>query len=361
MFPPTDLFERIKTLSERPGPLGREWEFNEWLQERLNHIRPTPSQIIPPGNLLVPCGGRGPRVLLAAHGDEISFVVKSLSERGECYISPAMPDQEGRPTRRMGLHIAGQPALVLAETGPLEGVFTTVTGHVTTHEQRSQQEIRWRDFMVDIGCESRAEAEAKGVLPGTPVLWNSPTRKIGHRIVGKALDDRVGLAILETILMQMDPERLDCELWLASTAMEECQALGASALASRFGFDLAIVVDIGMSCECPDVSPIDVPVHLGDGAVLVVKDNAAHYDLRTIRALERCARDHSHRVQRASYGVDGSYASDGLRFIQHGIPTALITFPAAYTHCPYEIVDERDVLVLIELLLAFVHERGSYL
>ncbi len=354
------IFERLKALSEKPGPLGHESEFNAWLKERWSGLRDIESSIVPPGTLLVRVSGSGPKVVLAAHADEVSFVVKSVSEQGLCSIGPGMPDKEGRPLRRMGLHIAGQPALVLAEKGPLEGVFTTVTGHVTTQEQRAESEIRWRDFWVDIGCNTREECEARGILPGTPILWNPPTRQMGHRIVGKAMDDRAGLAVLETILAELGPDEPDCELWLAATAMEECNALGAAALASRYDFDLAIVVDIGLSCDCPAVSEVDVPVRMGDGVVLVVKDNAAHYDIRLVQALEGCAKANGVKVQRASYGVDGSYASDGLRFIEHGITSALVAFPAAYTHSPFEMVDERDLRAVATLLQKFVQGRSRY-
>jgi len=353
------LFERVKALTEHPGPVGRGQAYNEWLRARWQGIRDAPATIRTPGNLLVKVGGHGPKVVLVAHVDEIAFSVKTITDCGALAISPAIPDQAGRPSRRMGLHVAGQSALVLGENGLVEGVFTTVTGHVTTREQSEQQVIRWRDFWVEVGCSSREACQDLGILPGTPIVWNPPTRRLGKRIVGKAMDDRAGLAILETVLSEVKPDALNCELWLAATVMEECYALGAWALCSQTQFDAAIIVDIGLSSDCPSVSEIDVPVRLGDGAVLVVKDNAVHYNIDLLRRIERCALLTGIPVQRAAYGVDGSYTSDGLRFIAHGIPTALVTFPCAYTHSPFELIDERDLRAVCDLLHTLVMNWGE--
>ena len=361
-----DTFKRVKELSERPGPIGRGGQYNRWLRDRWHpYIRE--EKILPPGNLIAKIGGTGGRrILLTAHSDEIGFTVKSIHEDGFLAISPAIPDQNGRPSRRMGLHVAGQPALIIAEHTPVEGVFVTATGHATTYEQRTSQEIRWRDFWVDIGCSNRTECEQMGIYPGTPIIWNPTTRRLGnHRIVGKAMDDRAGLAIIEAILNTVNVEDLGCELWVAATAMEESNALGSWALgnwASMSGnhFDLAIVLDVGLSSHCPSVSETDVPQKLGAGPVFVVKDNAAHYDLEAIRSLEACARQHGIATRRAAYGVDGSYASDGLRLMAFGIPSVLMVFPAAYTHSPFEMIDERDLLALTDLLCRFLVEPDRW-
>ncbi len=356
----TDLAERVKLLSEIHGPVGWEWRTNEWLKSRWASMGAHDFESVPPGSLLAKVGGTGPRVVLVAHIDEIGFVVKSVTPEGLLTIVPSFPDRNGRAPKRIGLFVAGQPAVVLGEEGAVDGVFATVCGHAARYEQWQNGEIRWRDFWVDIGCGSAEEVRARGVLPGTPVLWNPAARLIGTKLIGKAMDDRAGIAILETVLAEVDPSALSCELWIASTAMEECNALGAMALGKAHSFDAAIVLDVGLSSDCPAVSEEDVPACLGDGAVAVVKDNAAHYDVRLIRRLERCSQAEELPLQRAVYGVDGSYASDGLRLIAQGIPTALLAFPTSYTHSPCEMVDTRDLRVVTDLLKATVTRWSEF-
>ena len=355
------MFEILRDLSQHPGPVGRGADYNRWLSERWRSICPELEQTVkPPGNLLVKVGGHGPRVAVIAHADEIGFVVQSVHQDGLLAIAPAIPDRDGRPVRRMGLHVAGQPALVLGESGPVEGVFVTFTGHVLTQEQRSAPTIRWRDFWVDVGCESAAECAERGILPGTPIVWNPPVRRLGRRIVGKAMDDRAGLAILETVLKETRPETLGCELWLVSTVMEESYALGAWALSAGHTFDAALILDVGLSRDCPAVSGRDVVQRMGDGGVLVTRDNMCHYDIHLIRALEACATAHNVPVSRAAYGVDGSYTSDGVRLIAAGVRTALLAFPTAYTHCPYEMVVESDLRACADLVLRMAEEWSQH-
>ena len=231
---------------------------------------------------------------------------------------------------------------------------------MTTYEEIEQREIRWRDFWGEVGCTSQKACHELGIFSGTPIVWNPPTRRLEQRIVGKAMDDRARVAILVTVVEEIDPGALDCELWLAGTVMEDCYALGAWALASKIRFDVAIIVDIGLACDCPSVSEVDVSVRMGDGAVLVVKDNAAHYDIELLRSLERCAFANGIPARRAIYSVDGSYTSDGLRFVGHGITTGLVAFPTAYTHSPYEMVDEQDLEAVAKLLCRFVEAFSKY-
>ncbi|MAG12969.1 MAG: aminopeptidase [Spirochaetales bacterium] len=359
------IFETVKALCERPGPAGRGGEYNRWLLNRWRSYSPD-WKILAPGNLVAKIGGSGKRILLTAHSDEIGFAVRSIHEEGFLAFGPLTPDRDGRPQRGMGLHVAGQPACVLGENGQVDGVFVAATGHATTYEQRTSREIRWRDFWVDVGCSSRAECEALGIYPGTPIIWNPPTRRLGeHRIVGKAADDRAGLAIIEMVLEELAGADPGCELWVAATVLEEINAIGSWALgnwASMRGepFDLAVVIDVGLSCHCPSVSQADVPQKLGSGPVLVVKDNSTHYDIEGIRGLEACAAKYGIATERASYGVDGSYASDGCRLMAFGIPSVLLVFPAAFTHSPFEMIDERDLLSLVDLIHHFVIEPDRW-
>jgi endoglucanase len=80
--------------------------------------------------------------------------------------------------------------------------------------------IDYNDFFVDLGMESRWEAEAIGVHIGAGVIWHAPTRRVGKRMVGKAMDDRMLLAIMTLLLDELDPEQLQYELWFVATIQD---------------------------------------------------------------------------------------------------------------------------------------------
>src|SRR5947209_16180059 len=132
------MFELLKTLCELPGPGGDEAPVQNYLQEHW-HERVEAIRLTRVGNLVAHVGGRGPRLLVAAHADEIAFAVKHISDDGFLWITTGQRDVEQRPSMRSGYFLPlGLPALVLTAEGQLEGLFATITGHILTPAQKAK-------------------------------------------------------------------------------------------------------------------------------------------------------------------------------------------------------------------------------
>jgi len=341
------MFELIKTLTELPGMIGQEDTVQEFIRQRWSPccqmLRTTAV-----GNVLAQVGGQGPRLLIEAHADEIGVLVKGIESRGYLWVAPKN-DKAGRPGR--DLHLLGQPCGIQTDQGLVLGVFAALSGHVTPPELREKSALGWGDFWVDIGATSAAEAAEWGVKVGDGVIWMPTTRKLGHYIVGKAMDDRAGLAILTGLLESLNPQELQYELWLASTVQEEIGLVGAHSLARDVCFDLAIAVDVGLAGDVPGVDTREMTALLGGGPTLVHHDSVVHYDRKLTRKLAQIAAAHQIPIQDA---VFPRYASDGHALIMSGVPTAVLAFATRYTHSPYEMLHERDVQQCVQLLRAFV-------
>lgn len=342
----SSLFEVLKTLTELPGLAGHEGEVNGYLQQRWETLAKQ-VMVSPIGNLLAHIGGQGPKIVILAHADEHGFLVKSISEKGFLFLDSTRGGVRPPP----GLFAVGQPALVQGRKGRVEGIFATVTGHVMSAQQREKKDSSWHDFFVDVGAESRDEVLDWGITVGCPVVWNPPTRRIGGLICGKAMDDRIGLAVMDRLLEQLVVRNLQYDLYMASTVQEELGMVGAHSLARAADFELAICLDCGLTGDTPDVEERHMPLKLGGGPVLVHKDAHVHYSPRLTRALEAAAIDVGIPVQHA---VFPAYASDGAVLIREGIETALIAPPMRYTHSPFEAVREDDLQLTIRLLRAFL-------
>jgi endoglucanase len=180
--------------------------------------------------------------------------------------------------------------------------------------------------------------------------------------VGKALDDRVLLAVMTEIARRVPAAEMRCRLTLAASVQEEIGVIGASALgaqlASDGGFDAALVLEIGLAGDIPGVQADMMPLRLGGGPVLVHKDALVHYDYRVTAALEQAAAEAQIVIQHA---VFGSFGSDGVAFMRADIPTALVAFPARYTHTPFETGHLGDIEALVEWLAAFVRHADRLL
>ena len=338
-------FELLRELMELPGPTGQEHRVMAWLRQRWagRAERVWRSKV---GNLLAHVGGRGPTLLLQGHADEIGFVVRAIDERGFLWLASGQAD--GSPRLR---YPVGQPALVVGRGEPVAGVFATATGHVLTEAQRAREKLEYTDFFVDIGAASREEAVAQGIHVGAGVLWNPPTRRAGSRIYGKAIDDRVALAIMTELLEDLDPAALAYDLYLAATVQEEIGLVGATSLRADLDADLAIAIDNGPVGDVPTLGAQQLPTALGDGPVLVHKDRRVHYDYDLLWRLAEVAERAGIPVQHA---VFERFGSDGAALLQQGIPTALVALSTRYTHSAFEMVDERDIAAALRLLRAFL-------
>ncbi len=343
------MFDLIKELTELAGPVGQE----EAVQARIETLWRAAGATVTRtriGNVVAHAGGSGPRVAMIAHADELCFLVRSIDELGYLWLANGQGWQ-----RSAGLRNAftiGQRVKILARHDVIPGVIAAATGHLAALSLPEPVELNWHDFWVDTGL-SRSELLARGVTPGTRVIWDAETVQLGRHVVGKALDDRVLLAVLTEVLRRVPTAERACDLTLISTVQEEIGVVGAKALTMREQFDAAIVLEIGLAGDIPGVPWRDMPLRLGGGPVLVHKDSLVHYDHRLTARLEQIADEAGIPIQHA---VFGSFGSDGAALMQADIPTALVAFPARYTHTPFETGHLGDIEMLTEWLCTFVRK-----
>ena len=347
------MFELIKMYTELPGPGSDEWAVQEVLKERWSP-RAQDMMMTPVGNLIATMGGNGPRLMIAAHADELCFVVRHISEDGFIWLASGQRNTDQYVTLRSTFLPWGLPALVVTETGSVECLFATLTGHVLTTEQQAKTKWDYNDIWLDAGVSSRQEAEGKGIQVGDRVIWNPPTQRMGDYAYGKAMDDRVCFAVMERLLDVIDMEKLAYELVYVSTVQEEIGLIGAESAAEVANCETAISLDVGLVGDVPGVDPRDASAKLGGGPGIVHKD-LYNYSRPLTLALMRAARDASIPVQP---GVFTWYGSDSGAFARHGLRSGLIVIPTRYTHSPFEMVHLRDVEQTVQLLKHFLETRS---
>jgi putative aminopeptidase FrvX len=351
------MFELLKTLSEIPGPVGREERVHGFLRERWRE-RGLEATIDAVGNLTARVGGSGPKLLLLGHGDEIGFAVRHISDDGFLFLSSGQRLGVDRPEMRGSYTLpTGQPALVVTRHGAVEGVFATLTGHILSQRQREATGLEWSDLWVDVFAESRAEVEARGIRVGDRVIWNPPLRRQGDYIYGKALDNRVALAILDALLERIDPAESAYELYIASSVQEEIGLIGAHSINRAIGARYAIALDIALSGDVPGVARHEVETRLGGGPVLIYKDLYA-YSAPLTDALADTAEEAGIPYQRAVFGIFGS---DAGALMREGVAAAMLGVPTRYTHSPFETLRASDLERTVELLAAFVRRGPDFI
>lgn len=338
------FFDLIKEYTEIPGPVGHEdlvaaRMVADWtpLCERVwqNKV----------GNVLAKVGGSGPKLLITAHMDQINFLVKSITDDGFCWLTHGTGGSEA--TVPPNTAYIGQPVLVRGKGAYHPGQIGVASGHVRTATQRADDSVDWDDFFLDLGLSSRSEVEALGIRPGCQVIFAAETKRLGHHIMGRAMDDRVGLALMTQLARDLQGKQLQYELYFAATIEEEIGLGGSMNLAKEADFDLAIALEIGLVGDIPTVTSSYMPTALGKGPIITHKDARIHYSEKVADLLIAAAERLEQPVQHA---VFHGFATDGDSLIRMGVPTALFTFPTRYTHSPYEMINEQDVVAMFEVM-----------
>ena len=347
--PARDLFALLDELCSVPAPVGHEHRIHELMAGKWADRADI--QITPVGNLIAHVGGRGPKMLLLAHGDEIGFTVKSISDDGYLFLTSGQRQGTDRPDFR-GPYLLpiGQPAVVVSERATHEGVFATLTGHILSQRQRDAERLEWNDLWVDVFASDRREVEGRGIQIGDRVVWSPPTRKFGPFMSGKAMDNRVGLAVLDLLLDRIEKDRLRYDVYLGSSVQEEIGLIGAHSINRQIGATWAVSIDVGLSGDVPAVSDLDVPVRLGAGPCLIHKDLYA-YSRVLNEHLRHVAKEAKLPLQQAALALFGS---DSGALVREGVAASLLGVPTRYTHSPFETVHEADIHATVDLLEALL-------
>ncbi|CAN5522087.1 M42 family metallopeptidase [soil metagenome] len=347
MAEPTPMFDLVKTLTEIPGPTGQEDRVHEWCAAHWSgfseHV-----EITRVGNVVARVGGEGPSIILLAHGDELGLIVKSITDNGLLHIWPTSRITSNRPAH--WYNPVNSVVLVMADHGDVDGQLVYASGHVIGGAT-GPDHFQWNDWFVDIGYSNREDVEKLGIHPGTRLVVNPPTRRLGDTIVGKALDNRAALAIATSVAERADTSALHCQFWIGSTIQEENGLIGAASVVESHPFEYGIALDVGLCGDVPGTNKANHPSELRKGPIVVHQDSSVNYSQRMTMALVETARGAGIDVQQAVYQ---NYGSDGAELIRRGVETVLLTMPTRYTHSPNEMVTEPELVACADLILAFL-------
>ena len=302
--------------------------------------------------------GDGYHLLLAAHADEIGLLVKSIEADGFL---------------RFDVLAGAQPALLPGRlvrlNGTVTGVIGVKAGHLQTAEERSRLP-RPDELYIDVGARSAAEVAALGIQVGDPVAFYSPLVQLGHPDVwaGKAVDDRLGCAVLLALLRRLrSVEHRTC-ITVAITTQEEVGARGAAIAARVASPDCAVAIDTVPVGDTPDISfERELPIAIGRGPVLLVANstgplgNIAHPAMR--RLLERAAGKAGIPFQRAIILASGAFTdAAAIQRAERGIPSGGISLPRRYSHspvCTFDLNDAAAAVLWLEALVGLLDEKPS--
>jgi putative aminopeptidase FrvX len=330
-------FALLEELVEVPGVSGRE----EGVRDLIRRLMPAWArpEADARGNLLVTVGPERARtsLLFLAHMDETGFLVERLREDGALVVRPAG-----------GFFPAlyeGQVVLVHTRRADIGAVVPPGPDYYTNEAPSGA--FGGEATLVDVGSGSRSETEALGVAPGdTVTVPKAFVRLWGSKGTGRAVDDRAGCTALILALRRLDPARLKNRVTFAFTVEEEIGLKGARALAETLRPDLAIAVDTFVSSDSPLERRGFALGVLGRGPVVRAIDDSNVTDRAILDRVLALARAAALPIQ---HGLTRG-GNDGSVFPPFGIPNLAISWPTVHSHSAVEVIDERDLARLGDLV-----------
>ena len=220
-----------------------------------------------------------------------------------------------------------------------------------TAEQREKHELGYDDFWVELGLGDRTRCSPPGVHVGAPVVFSAPTRAIGELLVGPAMDNRVGLALMDALIDVTERPRLRAVARRDRPGGERpARRAGARARASASTpRSRSTSVSSATSRRSTSAS---TRTSLGDGPIVVHRDTGIIYDRLLTQHLLALGRAHDLPAQD---GLFAGYGSDGLALAESGSPTALLTVGRPATRTPRSRRSTRAIsTATVDLLRALV-------
>jgi len=340
------LSENLEKLSNACGVTGREEEVRNLL---IKLMKPYADEITVDKleNVIAIKKGRkgSPRVMIAAHMDEIGLMVKTITKEGFLQFA-----KMGGIDDRI---LLAQKVIVHTQKGSLLGVIGSKPPHIQKEEERKKV-ITYDQLFIDVGAENLEGAKKLGVRVGDPVSFDVKYAKLTSDVVtGKAFDDRVGCAIIIETLKQL--KSTDCTLYAVGTVQEEVGLRGAATATFGIDPDVGIALDVTVAGDVPGVREFETNMKMGKGPVLTVADAGLITHPKVLRLLRDTAEEIKIDYQ-IETGLPGSTDAARMSMTRQGVPSGTISVATRYIHSPAGILSLKDVEKSAELMVAAIHQ-----
>jgi len=335
------MIEELKELTNLDGPSGFENEVREYIKKKLEkHLEIKVDKI---GNVIAKNeSNKQPHVLICAHMDEVGFVIQDITEDGFIKVAPI-----GGWDERI---LLGMPVRILGKR-KIIGVFSTLPPHILKAEEAMKVQ-RIEDCHIDTGL-TKKELLEEGIDIGTFVTPHSNFIINKNIIITKALDDRVGCALLIEIAEKI--KSFDYSIVLGATVQEEIGSRGAKVLVNQVDPDFAIILECTVAADIPGVESHRQPTALKKGPALTLIDKTMIADKSLFDKALLVAKEKGiqYQIKKPIYGGTDAGA---IHIAGTGIPSLVISCPARYIHSASSLTTIENLEETKRLVLAILEE-----
>lgn len=315
-------FNRIKELTELQGISGNEGQVRDYLKEKMTPLVDE-LEVSGLGNIFGIKRSKleeAPRIMVAAHMDEVGFMVQQIKKNGTIAVVP----------------IGGWNVYAIsAQRFTLQtrkGDYPIVSSAVSPHLLRDggAKNLKASDILFDAGFTSKEEAQEYGVRPGDSIVPQVETVMTANKegIIAKAWDNRYGCTVILDTLEAIQDKELKSELVIGATVQEEVGLRGVKGAVHRYQPDLFLAVDCSPAGDAEGKK--DEQGQLGEGFLLRVQDPG----MITHKALREYLLDtaETNNIPYQYFFSKGGTDAGAAHTMNDGIMSGVIGVPARYIH-----------------------------
>lgn len=338
----------LKKLSEAAGAPGFEYDIRNLVKEEIkDHVDSIEIDVM--GNMTaIKKGKKRKKVMVAAHMDEIGFMVTHIDDNGFVrFATLGGFDPKTLTAQRVMVH--GKKSL--------PGVIGCKPIHVMSPEERTKA-ADLKQYFIDLGL-SKKEVE-KHVRIGDPITWDQKCIEMGNTISGKSLDNRLSVFMLIEVLKKMKKPAYD--FYAVFTVQEEVGVRGAIAAAHQIQPDFGLGLDVTIACDIPGTAKHEYITELGKGTAIKTMDGGSISDYRLVEFLiGQCDKKKIPYQLEALKG--GGTDTRGIQLMTSGgCISGGISIPLRNIHQVVETVHKDDIATTIQLLTMFLEttDQGNW-
>ncbi|MTI33351.1 M42 family metallopeptidase [Xanthovirga aplysinae] len=341
--------ELLKRICHAPGAPGFEKEIRDLVIKEVSPFVDN-VEVDNLGNVFTLKKGQnnpeGKSVMIAAHMDEIGFIVTHIDDNGFVrFHTLGGFDPKTLTAQRVIIH--GKKDLM--------GVMGSKPIHVMSPEERNKTP-KTTDYFIDLGMPK--EEVEKWIAIGNPITRERELIELGDCVNAKSIDNRVSVFILIETLKKL--EKFPYDVHGVFTVQEEVGIRGANVAAHRLNPDFGIGLDTTIAFDLPSAQAHEKVTELGKGAAIKIMDASAICDYRMVDYLKEVADKNSIKWQPEILTAGGTDTAGLQRMGKSGAISGAISIPTRHLHQVIEMAHKDDIFQSIELLKAALELLDKY-
>jgi endoglucanase len=321
--------DTIKKLVEAFGPSGSEHHVRALIRDEIAGLADEVRTDVMGNLIALKKGTSGVKVMLSAHMDEIGVIVSYVDEKGFLRFDPI---GGVRPL----YEVMGR---VLFENGTV--------GVVGLEKLDKPGDLAVSKLYIDVGASSREDCP---VAVGDAACFTRPMVEVGGHLTAKAMDDRIGCAVLVQTMRDLASSPHD--VYSVFSSQEEVGLRGATTSAFGIEPDVGIAIDVTFALDTPEPQ-LKMALALDKGPAIKVKDGGM---LATpwVKDWMVATAEANGIPYQLEVLVGGTTDARAIQTTQAGVPAGCLSIPTRYIHSPSETVSTSDVLNGVKLLVALL-------